>query len=340
MPIRIFFNKINFPIKKILVIRFDHIGDIIASTVVLEPLREKFPDAEIDFMVPYWVSDILRENPFIDNLIKFDSPWFSRKKQGLIAHLKVLAGMARLIRHGRYNIAIDLRGDARHITAMFMGRAKYRIGYGISGMGFLLNKQVPYKELTHETDRSMELLEPLGVGDGDAKVQLYLSNEDKNNAEDLKIRYDIRTPYIIIHPVPGHVSKEWNKVGFAEVARYANKKGLCSVFIGAQSDKDTIKDIAKAYDSEVIDLSGKTTLGVLGGIIKEAEMFVGVDSGPAHMAAALGVPTVILFSGANNPDEWAPRGNNVDIIYPGEKNSLSDISPDEVYKKIERALNR
>ncbi|MFH1664555.1 MAG: glycosyltransferase family 9 protein, partial [Candidatus Omnitrophota bacterium] len=81
-----------------------------------------------------------------------------------------------------------------------------------------------------------------------------------------------------------------------------------------------------------------TNIGTLGAILEKASLFVGVDSGPAHISAAAGIPTIVLFSGANDPAQWAPRGKNVRVIFPGLGNDLSHISTEEVCGVVDEVV--
>ena len=338
-PFRVFGKTISPNIKRLLIIRLDHIGDVISATTVLKPLRQKYPNAVIEFMAASWAADLLENNPFVDRLIRFDAPWFDRKNPGVLAAVKGFFYMVKIIRTGSYDLSIDLRGDVRHLTAMFLARIKHRIGYGIYGGGFLLTRRVPYEGLMHETDRNMALLDPIGI-DGQAPVvKLYFSDRDREIASRRKEEEGVDGPYAILHAVPGNPEKRWRSENFAALAKYLNKKhGLIPVMVGSTSDREIIREIINASGIEAVDLAGKISLSQLAALSSEAALFVGVDSGPAHIAAATGIRTVILFSGTNDPRQWAPRGKNVRVIYPGMGASLPTISPEKIFRVIEEII--
>ncbi len=219
----------------------------------------------------------------------------------------------RVIKNGRYDVAIDLRGDARHILAIFLAGVKRRISYGITGAGFLLTHEVPYEGIKHETERNVDLLSVLGIRNVHLSgVKLSFSGRNKDNTEGLLRKSGLSGPFVVIHPIPGHVGKKWDNRAFAGVIRFLKReKGLLSVLVGSAADIDEIKEIISLAEVEAVNMAGKTTIGTLGGVISGALLFVGVDSGPAHIAAALGVPAIILFSGVNDPRKWAPRGKKV-----------------------------
>ena len=338
-PFRIFRSRKIKNTGKILIIRCDHIGDVLSATVVLEPLRKAFPEATIDFMAPSWAEEVLNNNPYINNTIKFDPTWFDRKAHGFLRSFKGLKNMTGVMKKGKYDVVIDLRGDVRQITAMFLAGVKYRLGYGITGGGFMLTHRVPYKGLIHETDRNMILLKTLGIDAPSPDVKLYFSEEDNRKADYLIEESEIEGKYAVFHTVPGHYTKKWYAANFVQVMRYiSDVKGLTPVIVGSESDRGVIKKVVDVAATRVIDISGKTSLSVLGQVLSRASLFVGIDSAPAHMAAATGTPTVILFSGVNDPSQWAPKGGNVKVVYPGKGERLSLIDPDKVCRVIDKIL--
>ena len=326
--------------KRILIIRVDHIGDVVSATAILGPLRKAYPEAVIDFLVPSWASDVLQNNPYLSHILQFDPPWFDRGRSMFGAGIRGIREMIRIIRKGEYDLVIDLRGDVRHIAAMFIAGIKNRISYGITGGGFLLTHQVPYRKDMHEIDRNLDLLRPLGIEEVTSRAEFYCSENDKEKTERLKKEAGICDKYAVMHMVPGHFSKTWNVEKFREVAQYISKeKGLQVVMVGSSKDKPSIGDMAKGQkDLQIIDLSGRTSIGVLGGILREAALFVGVDSGPSHIAAAVNIRSVLLFSGANDPGEWAPRNERMKIVYPGKDKDLSEVSSGEVCGTIDEVM--
>jgi len=338
---KLFTRKTPLDFNRILLIRVDHIGDVINAAAVLDPLRRSFPKAGIDLLAPSWACDIVRNNKENVNVICFDPPWFDRNPSGFFGQFKGLREMIGVVKKGRYDICIDLRGDFRHIIAMFVAGVKCRVGYGITGGGFLLTHNVPYKGVMHETDRNMELLRAIGVEEKTSGARLCFPDKDREDAESLVRGSVDDKKYAVLHTVPGHETKKWDPERFAGVIEYvAAEKQLVPVVAGGAADSCEVKKIGDLTDVPLIDLTGETTLGVLYHILHRASLFVGVDSAPAHIAAAAGVPALILFSGVNDPAQWAPKGENVRIIYPGKGKDLSGIQPEEVCRSIDEILGK
>jgi len=213
------------------------------------------------------------------------------------------------------------------------------VSYGITGGGFLLTCRVPYKGNLHEAERDMALFEPFGVkGPAHDIILTFLPDDRKKSVKVLKDA-GINGPYVVLHTVPGHASKRWEAGYFARVARYlTDEKKLAVLMAGSSRDRGFIRDVMAKGAGDAIDISGRTGIAVLGAILEKASLFVGVDSGPAHIAAAAGTPSIVLFSGANDPAVWAPRGEHVKVIFPGKGRDLSCVSPEEVCAVVDEII--
>ena len=341
-PFRVFGYKKRERYNNILVIRTDHIGDVIGSTCVLDPLKKAFPEANIDFMVPSPMKESLENNSNIDNVISFDASWFvKRGAAGYLSQIKDLFRLIKTIRERDYDLGIDLRGDFRQIVALFFAKVNRRISYGITGGGFLLTDCVSYENELNERRLNLRLLEPLGVKEQKAQPEIFIGDKGKSEAVRLLNKIGVNDKYAVIHPFPGHVSKMWDLNYFSEIMGYIYEKyNLTSIIVGSRDDKDGTERIIKNTDSKVAGLSGEMTIEGLAGVISGASLFFGVDSGPAHISAALGVPTTILFSGMNDPEKWAPQGENVRIIFPDAEKEISDMKVEDVYIMIDRMLEK
>jgi ADP-heptose:LPS heptosyltransferase len=328
-------------ISRILLIRLDHMGDVIMSTVVLRPLREAFPQARIDFLVADWAYDLLKNNPYLDTVTPFKPVWFDRERYpSLWTQLKDLRALIKIIKKGDYEAVVDLKGDLRQIIALFLAGVTYRISYGITGGGFLLWHNPEYRRGGHETDHNLDLVKVLGVVTQKAKLDLFVSVAAEETAEKILKGNGIQERFVVLHVLSGHTQKNWQNQKFSHLVRYLGvKKGLAVVLIGTDRDKKIVDDVIAEADIHAVNLCGKTDLETVAGVIKKASLFVGVDSGPAHIAAGCDVPAIILFSGKNDKHQWAPRGDLVRILYPGDGKDLSSIDSESVCRVVDNMLD-
>ena len=342
-PKKMFRSKKISSFKKILIIRLDHIGDVINSTAVFKPLRGRYPEAVIDLLVSSQSADIVRNNKDVNDVICFNAPWFERGVRVSYGWLKGLRKMIRIIAEGRYDLCIDLRGDFRHIIAMYFAGVERRIAYGITGGGFLLTDNVIYDGSMHEIERNLCLLRDIGIEDTIGNVEISFPGKEAEKTRDLVKTSGIFGEYAVLHVNPGHDSKIWDNVKFAKVVRYIFcEKGFIPIIVGSARDGEIAAEIQNisGEDIPLKDLTGKTTLGMLYHLVCGARLFVGLDSAPGHIAASCGIPVVTIFSGTNDPAEWAPRGDNVELVYPGEGNNLSVVDPEDVFRGIDEILEK
>jgi ADP-heptose:LPS heptosyltransferase len=339
-PFKVFGRKPSSSYGRVAVLRLDHIGDVIMATSVFKPLRRALPASKIDAYIPSWAFDLVKASPEVNSVVVFDPVWFDRKRQGgFFAELKCVLALAAVLKKGKYDAIIDLRGDFRQILAMWLSGARTRISYGITGGGFLLTHEAVHEKGMHEIDRDMRLVSFLGASSSAPAIDLHVSPEAIRKAERALGENDVMGPYAVVHMSPGYSIKCWDTDGFFAVSGYlSGAKDLMCVFVGAPDDSDIVKNVISRLGKKGSDLCGKTDLEALAAIIRNASFFVGVDSAPAHIASAFKVPGVVLFSGVNDPDEWAPRDGSIKTIYPGEGKDLSSVTPQEVCAAIDRML--
>jgi len=328
-------------ISRILLIRLDHVGDVIMSTVVLRPLREAFPQARIDFLVANWAYDMVKNSPYLDRVIPFKPAWFDRERcPSLCAQIKDLLALIKIIKNGDYDAAVDLKGDLRQIIALFLAGVTYRISYGITGGGFLLSHHPEYHRGCHETEHNLDLIKVLGAVIEKAKADLFVSVAAEKTTEKILKENGIPERFVVLHVLSAHNQKNWQNEKFSHLVRYIGvKKGLAVVLIGTDRDKKIVDDVIAEADIHAVNLCGKTDLETLAGVIKNAALFVGIDSGPAHIAAGCDVPAIILFSGMNDRCQWAPHGDLVRVVYPGDGKDLSSIDSESVFRVLDNILD-
>lgn len=334
--------------SRILLVRLDHMGDVIMSTVAIRAIRESCAGSKIDFVAASWAMDVVKFNRGIDKLITFNPAWFDRDRpRGFFEQLRDIHSLAAIIRRGHYDVVIDFKSDFRNILALFLSGVPCRIGYrGINGGDFLLTHTEAYRKGRHETEHNLALLKVLGVPLEKPMVDIALHNDAEYRAGEMLKANGVPGRFAVIHAAAGMEKKNWDSQRFADFIDYlSEKKEFTAVMVGSRKDDNIVKDIISKARSGIVDLSGKTDFQSLSAIIKKAALFVGVDSGPAHIAAAFNVPALVLFSGvnfncANDPSQWAPRGENVAVVYPGEGKSLAWVGVKDARLAMENEIFR
>ncbi len=337
--------------EKILVARIDSLGDGVLSLPAIESLRQRFPKAQIDFLVSPVVETLYRALFPGATIHRFEKNWLTSD-----APLRKIFSesfrLARELGKCRYDLGIDFRGDFRTIGLLAAAGIRRRWGRGGTGGGFLLERQPerPYEK--HEILENLELVQANG---NLAQVQfppvgLAPSVEEKIEERLKGIRGQKK---IIIHPGAGYPSKCWKMSRVIELARRVVQEGLgVPIFIGSDRERRLLDPYRNDLGAGYLDFTGETTLEELLALLVRADLFIGNDSGPSHLAGMLGRKLVMIFSGTNDFRQWAPWSDRLRILSRsvpcspceekvcplGRQVCLEEISVDEVFRAAESML--
>jgi lipopolysaccharide heptosyltransferase II len=307
-------RKVVLPgeIRKILVIRLDGIGDVIFTTPLYEALKKKYPEAVIFVLTSSQTKDIVETNPYIDKVLVMKNTWFPSMSR--IKWNEIFA-ILRAIRNEGFDIGVDLRGDIRSILLMFLGKVKFRVGYGVTGGEFLLNRIAVYEKDTHEIDKNIKLVNELGCKVVNKKLQLYYSPTDKESLLRFLQEKNIseNDTLLAIHMGAGYPSKLWNKGRFFDLIKRLKERGYGrTVLIG--NDKASSDNRDDKFDFDCINTIGKLSIRELAVLLERCSVLISCDSGPVHVAAAVGTPCIVLFSGTNNLMQWGSGFNEINRV--------------------------
>jgi ADP-heptose:LPS heptosyltransferase len=301
-------------LKKIAVLRLDHLGDVMMALPVIKELEQALPNAQVDFFIGPWAKDIveiagLRATPKV-----FSASWFEREgvRRGTWNSIKALE---ELLGEGEYDAVIELRGMGQHILSMYKARIKHRVGMARMGLAFLLTHRLVYQPGLHEISRNLESLKQAGIdlSTPNEFPQLYPRKEDEQSQTEVRQKMGITRPVIAVHAICSAPAKRWPVSRWQQLMDQLPEE-MDVVMIGTEGEKPGIEEIQKACRRKIFSAAGLLNLPALAAFLKECKLFIGVDSGPAHIAAAVGTPVVSVYSGINAADRWGPQGQQVTII--------------------------
>lgn len=296
--------------QEILVIRLDHLGDVLFLRPCLLALKTHYPRSKITVLTSRAGAELLRGDRYVDHLLTWEAPWFARA--GSPADPLSFWQLAALLRKKRFDVSLDPRGDLRHHLLTWFSGVRLRVGYGITGGGFLLHLQRPLPQACHEVERNLLLAALLDVEPVvERYVPLNLSEEDAHYGESVWTSPGKR---VVVHPAAGDPAKRWPMNRLIEICDSLERQGCELLLVGSAQDHFAAQALANACAHPPRVLAGVTSLGQLAGVISAAQVVVGSDSGPAHMAITQGVPTVMLWSRTNEPVEWGPWGRGVQAV--------------------------
>ncbi len=299
--------------ERILVIRLDHLGDVVMSRPALAALKKTYPSAKIDLLLPEEFCPLFESDPWVHRFIPVRHHWFNRNPSwGQI--IKETKSLLNKLKNNQYDLAIDFRGDLRHILLMTLANIPERIGYGVTGGGFLLTRQGAYDKTFHQVELNLKLLDVL------EEFHSAAQNYPFKYTESQKMSFLERFPelksvenkrLILIHSGAGYPAKKWPLENFRRLIPKLIHKNFRVVLLGSKEEREN--DLFPAYSS-LFDLRGRMTLPDLPILMDLADFYLGHDSGPAHIAAAQGISGIILFSGTNEETIWKPWSDQLTIL--------------------------
>lgn len=309
--------KLQIPkYKKILIVRMDRIGDVLLSTPVIKAVRDVYPDSHIAFMVRPYARDIVEGNPYLNEVIVYDK---KGKEGGVVGTIS----FAKMLRDKKFDVAIVLHPTSRTHLIMFLAGIPERIGYD-KKWGGLLTKKVPHTKqygLKHEIDYTLGLLNHIGVHGGERGLYMPVkrASEDRITALFRDSGIGMDDIVVAINPGASCPSKRWRAEKFAGVANgLAEKLGAKIVVISDKKDKPFGDKTASLIKRDCLNLSGETTVSDIASVLRRVDLFISNDSGPVHIACAVGTPVISIFGRSDrglSPTRWAPSGDRSVVIH-------------------------
>jgi heptosyltransferase-2 len=295
--------------RRILIVRTDRMGDVLLSTPVIKALRMAYPRSYIAMMVGPNARDIVEGNPYLDEVIIFDK---DVKHKGIALTIR----FARRLAKKEFDLALILHPTNRvHLVTLLAG-IPYRLGYNRK-MGNLLTERIIHTKQDgerHEADYNLDLLRFLGIRTGDPKLYMSLKKEAQIWARDILEKAGVGSTdkLLAIHPAASCPSKIWPAERFARVAdALAQRFGFKVLVLSGIRDIKIAESVINSMSSQAIDLAGRTTVAQLAAVLARCRLFISNDSGPVHIAAALGIPVISIFGRKQkglSPQRWAPLG--------------------------------
>ena len=306
--------------SRILLIKLSGLGDVVHTLPVLVKLRARYPRARIDWLITPENAEIVCCHPALSNVVPFARRDFSkrgRRWRALVAFLDLL----KQVRRAKYDLVIDLHGQARSGFFALVSGARVRIGFdrpvkdatkhgwrgAREGSWIAYTHRIPIATLdVHAIDRYLWVGPLLGLDDKPPDLSIHLPSQTTYNVQRLLEQHDIPASKALAVLAPGTIweTKRWTIEGFATVAHQFLHDGFAVALAGAKRDQSRCRQIAAAAPG-ARDLSGKTTPAELAALIQRAEICVTNDSGAMQVAVSLGKPMVSVF-GPTNPVRVGP----------------------------------
>ncbi|HCJ84841.1 MAG TPA: putative lipopolysaccharide heptosyltransferase III [Parachlamydiales bacterium] len=304
----------NYPdlksVKRILVIKMRHLGDVLLTTPLFSRLKEALPDAEIDAYIYKESHPMLEGHSAISSFLLYDRKW---KELSFWRRLKKEVEMVRRLRKRNYDLVINLTEGDRGALAALLSKSPIRVGMDPGKK----RKRALYTHLVkvchsprHMVERQLDALRALGIFPGPLERELSFTIPDEalRQAEARLERLGLQAKeYLLIHPVSRWLFKCPPPAFYRSLIEKLLQEGERVVLTAGPSEKESsfVRAVAEGFPDEVVNLAGTTSLKELGALISMSRALITVDSVPLHMGSALKTPVVALF-GPSSEEEWGP----------------------------------
>ena len=337
--------------KRVLVVRLRSIGDTVLTTPSLIALRRFLPEAEIDILLEDWVAPVLEGFDAIDNVLTF-SP--KSKKSRVETALK--------LRRNKYDVVFNLHGGTTSTFFVRSTGARHRFGFSHYRYKALYNyllssaKDFWQQENLHSAEQHLALLGFAGVPVLDKpKSRLIVTDKALDSINEKLERSQIanrKSQIALLHPVAAFDTKQWATENFARVAEFLHEKGFSIIAITTKKERDVLENLKRSSSVPILTFDN-LTLPEITALASKAKLFVGNDSGIAHIAAAVQTPSVVIF-GSSNIVHWRPWTDAPnEIVYEklpcqpcaghfcaefGEPKCILSVKTESVIDAIEKVL--
>jgi heptosyltransferase-2 len=308
------------------------IGDMILLTPALRALRKEFPEAHISMLVNPLVRDLMERNPYLDEVIVYD-------KRGAQRGIRQMREMADRFREKRFDTAIILHPNSvRSGFLAYMAGIPERIGAKLkvgqtkmSVAPFFLTTKVKRRTNIHEVQRYLDVVSSIVGANQDGKLEFWGIDRDDEHFAEHALAVWLSSlpafppsgfpafsphsgPVIGMNPCTTWPSKQWSAERFARLADLLSHRfGARVLLTGGPGDVHLGSEITRRASSQPINFIGSTTLWQLGALIKRCDLYITCDSGPMHISAAVGIPTIALF-GPTDPIRHGPWGKGHIVV--------------------------
>jgi len=342
--------SIDWPsVKRVLVVRLRSIGDTVLATPSLIALKRFLPEAQIDILLEDWVAPVLEEFDSLDDVLIAGRSTPERLRT------------VRELRKRKYDVVFNLHGGTTSTFLTFASGARHRVGYReyrySSRYTDLLSSSADFwgREKTHSAEQQLALLGFVGVPVEDRpKSRLAVTSAALERVSTTCGSGWLDSTYFaLLHPTTAFFTKQWATENFARTSEFLADKGIATVAVASKKEVATLNELVTESKAPIIafdDLS----LPEITALASRARLFVGNDSGIAHIAAAVNTPSVVIF-GSSNRDHWYPWTDSPnEIVFEplpcqpcpgyecavfGDPKCILSIQPEKVFAAIDRVLD-
>jgi lipopolysaccharide heptosyltransferase II len=332
--------------KRILIFNVNWLGDVLFSTAAIRYIRRNFPGSYIACIVPSRCYQILKDNPHLDEIIIFDE---KDRHKGIMPKLDFV----RLLRSKNFNTAFLLHRSFSRALICRLARIPERVGYYTRKRAFLLTKKIipPPKDTLHRIDYYLRLIEKAGLRVEDRYTEFFFRQEDEETVSEFLKKNSIgATDFLVgMNPAGNWLPKRWIPEYWARLAdKLIAELGAKVVITGSNADSALVKKIQGFMQAKAVIACGLFNLKQLGALCKKLDIFISADTGPLHIANAVGAKKIIALFGPTDPAITGPYPlKNATILRKDtgckipcyvvdckDRRCMAAITPEDVFREV------
>lgn len=347
--------------EKILMLRLDHIGDVVMTSPSFSALHNRFPNAKNILLTDSTGAQLYGKDPGIHEVLVFNWPWVHQKTNNRFTRRKLseLYKLVMLLRRQKIDTLVDFRGDLRFVILFgVLTGARIRVSNSRCGESSLLNAVSVYDVDKHEVERALDVVKCFGPVSADVRPEIFLL-PDEISAVRQKLETETGTlPFsriAVIAPYSSKDVKSWPFGYFREVITHLSSIGFTVIVAGTRDDRENAEEMIAGIAGNVFSFAGKTTIRELASLVSISALVLGVDTGVLHIASCFDVPGIAIF-GSTRSAEFRPYSPFVRVLetntcrcnqflhdkcdYPrdGYAGCLADLSPAAVISAVNEVI--
>lgn len=313
-------------IRTIAVFRALQLGDMLCSVPALRALRDAYPAAKITLIgLPWAASFSARFSHLVDDFIPFPGfPGLPEQQWCTDSLIGFLEG----VRARQFDLVLQMHGSGLITNPLICLFGSEAVAGCYAPPAYVADEEtfVPYPESGHEIERQLALIRHLGIQPQGEHLEFPIHAHEAAAYQELATALELKPRcYVCVHPGGRKAERLWEATRFAEVADHLATQGFKVILTGNEEERPLVESVRKAMRQPCLDLAGKTGVGVLAELLRNTALLFSNDTGVSHLAAAVGAPSVVVFT-ASDPHRWAPLDSQLHrVISPEESDDISHV---------------
>ncbi len=299
----------------VLLVRTDHLGDMLLTLPMAQVIRRVHPNWRVAVLASPANREAAEHHPGVDEVLVD----IEAKRSGLRALPSLVRALA-----DRFDAAVLVHPTLRLALALRLARIPVRVGSAYRAYSFLLNRRLRQHRRgrdVHEAILNLELLAGLGISPPSEvpPLEWEFRQAEECKVEDLLRSFGLlQRPWAVLHPGSSGSALNWDAPNYAALGRKLVQSGRWVVVTGTARESELVGEVCSRIGGGTVNLCGRLSLGELAALVRRAQLLVGGSTGPTHLAALLGTPTVALYAPlrSQRPERWRPIGPRVVTLVP------------------------